>query len=343
MKVSLATLSLLFACAFIELNCGGGPSTHALNAVNTASNSATSVRGATVPWPSGTTGNNDSSTGNTPSGTSTSGSSSSSGSSSNSGTSSSSGSGASSSAEPPPAQASIGTTLTNLQQNSGWLSFAELAPSYVLCRWCSPKGPQVTWSMNRGVSSPSMSGSATEFSVGGNVKYSDVIWINHLIGDLSTQGIEDHDHSINEATHNFIYDAYFWGTESDFSKAEALEFDINQYVDGKSFIWGTQCRVADGNWWDISVDGGMHWQPTSTSCNPVPNAWNHVVIQVQRTSDDQLLFQTITLNSKTATLNYLEDPGHVIGHGVTINYQQDGDHSQQKYSIYLDQLNFTYW
>jgi len=188
-----------------------------------------------------------------------------------------------------------------------------------------------------------MSGNATEFTVGGDVRYSDVIWIDHLIGDLSTQGIKDRDHQINEATHNFTYDTYFWGSEADLSKAEALEFDINQYVDGKSFIWGTQCRVADGNWWDISVDGGMHWQPTNTSCNPVPNAWNHVTIQVQRTSDDRLLFQTITLNGKTATLNYLEEPGNVIGHGVTINYQQDGDHAQQRYSIYLDKLSFTYW
>ena len=326
MKVSLATLVVMFACAFAELNCGGGPSPHALNAANTASTPApTSVRGATVPWPSGTTGNNDGSTG---AGTSTDGSSSSSG---------------SSSTQDPNTPAAVGTTLANLQQNSGWISFAELAPTYVLCTWCSPKGPKVTWSMEKGISSPSMTGNSTKFTVGGHVKYSDVIWIKHLIGGLSTEGVKDPDHKISEATHNFIYDTYFWGTQADFSKAEALEFDINQYVDGKSFIWGTQCRIADGNWWDISVDRGLHWQPTNTPCNPVPNAWNHVTIQVQRTSDDRLLFQTITLNGKTATLNYTEDPGNIIGHGATINYQQDGDHSQQQYSIYLDKLNFMYW
>jgi len=70
---------------------------------------------------------------------------------------------------------------------------------------------------------------------------------------------------------------------------------------------------------------------------------NHLTIQVQRTSDDHLLFQTITLNGQTSTLNYEEDPGSTGWRGITINYQQDGDYAQHPYSVWLDQLNFTYW
>jgi hypothetical protein len=28
---------------------------------------------------------------------------------------------------------------------------------------------------------------------------------------------------------------------------------------------------------------------------------------------------------------------------VTVNYQQDGDYQQTAYSVWLDNLNFSYW
>lgn len=196
--------------------------------------------------------------------------------------------------------------------------------------------------MQQGVASPSLSGNSTEFTIGGQEPYSDALWVNHLIGQYSSQGLPDNDQSLNRATHNFIYDVYFYGT--DLTDATALEFDINQFVDGKSFVWGHQCRIANGaNWWDISINNGQTWQPSNIPCNPKKNAWNHLTIQVQRTSDDHLLFQTITLNGQTSTLNYEEDPGSTGWRGITINYQQDGDYAQHPYSVWLDQLNFTYW
>lgn len=232
--------------------------------------------------------------------------------------------------------------MSNLHQQSGWQSYGELPPTYSLCNSCSPSGSNLNWSMQQNVTSPSMSGNSTQYSIGGDEAYSDVIWINHLIGQGSTQNLPDPNNSLNEATHNFIYDGYFYGTE--LNNAQALEFDINQFVDGKSFVWGHQCRIANGaNWWDISTDGGAHWRPSSAACNPKENDWNHVTIQVQRTSDDKLLFQSITLNGQTATLNYEEDPGSTNWQGITINYQQDGDYAQNSYSIWLDRLNFTYW
>jgi hypothetical protein len=64
---------------------------------------------------------------------------------------------------------------------------------------------------------------------------------------------------------------------------------------------------------------------------------------VQRTSDGHLLFQSITLNGQTSTLNYYESPSSTSWQGITVNYQMDGNQSQQPYTVYLDQLNFTYW
>jgi len=231
--------------------------------------------------------------------------------------------------------------FANLHQKSGWTGYALLPPLYNICPLCVPSGPQTTWAMTLGVSSPTLSGNSARMDVGGNMVYSDVLWNNHLIGDFSSQGLPDTGHSIVPNVHNFTYDVYFYAT--DIGASQALEFDINQFVNGQSFIWGHECRIGGGNEWDIWDNQGQKWHPTGVACNPVSNAWNHLVIQAQRTSDNHLLFKSISLNGQTSTLNYYESPTATSWYGITINYQQDGNYKQQPYSIWLDKLTFTYW
>jgi len=232
---------------------------------------------------------------------------------------------------------SSGKVFSNLHLNPGWDGAGMLPPVYAMCTTCSPK---VTWSMTRGVSSPSISGASTRTDVGGDEDYSDGFWNNHLIGDYSTQGLPDTKKTLVPTLHDFTYDVYFYGT--DLSVSQALEFDINQFEGGLSFIWGHECRIAGGHEWDIWDNTAGHWHPTGVACNPVSNAWNHLTIQVERTSSNQLLFKSITLNGDTATLNYTESPTSTSWYGVTINYQQDGNYAQTPYSVWLDKLNFTY-
>ena len=195
--------------------------------------------------------------------------------------------------------------------------------------------------MKQGVSSPSLTGNATQMTIGGKTTYGDVLWNNHLIGDFSSQGLHDGNESLNKSLHNFTYDVYFY--LNDVSVSQALEFDINQFVNGKSFIWGHECRIAGGHEWDIWDNQAAKWHATGVSCKPQSNAWNHLVIQVQRTSDDHLLFQSITLNGKTSVLNYKEQPTSTGWSGITINYQQDLNIHRDPYSVWLDKVNFVYW
>jgi hypothetical protein len=235
---------------------------------------------------------------------------------------------------------STGGTFTNLQQQGGWTGYGLLPSLYNICNSCSPTGPQVSWSMTQNISSPSLSGSSSLMDIGGETIYSDVLWNNHLIGNFSSQGMPDYNQTIIPNLHNFTYDVYFY--VEDPSVSQAVEFDINQFVGGLSYIWGHECRIAGGNEWDIWDNPGQKWHPTGVACNPLANSWNHLILQVQRTSDNQILFQSITLNGVTATLNYSETPTPTTWYGVTINYQQDGNYQQTPYSVWLDKLNFTY-
>ncbi len=192
-----------------------------------------------------------------------------------------------------------------------------------------------------GITSPSVSGSSTHHAIGGTHPYADILWNNHLVGNFSSQGLPDLSNTLVPKLHNFVYDVYFYAKNISYS--QALEFDINQFTGGQSFIWGHECRIAGGHEWDIYSNVYHKWVPTGVSCWPKNNAWNHLIIQVQRTSGGKLLYQSITLNGKTATLNISKSPTSSSWHGVTINYQQDGNSSMNNYSIWLDKLNFSYW
>lgn len=233
-----------------------------------------------------------------------------------------------------------GTPLPNLQASAGWKSWGELPPSYSICSYPCPG---VTWWMKQGITTPSLSGNAAEFYLGGTHPYADVLFSNPLIGAYSTQGLPDNDHKLIPTLHNFTYDAYFYPTN--LGVMQVLELDISMYFDGLGLVFGHQCNNLGGHVWDIWDNVNSHWVSTGIPCYPINNAWNHVTLQVQRQSDNSLLYQSITLNGKTTPVNVYYAPGTSPKSwwGITVNYQMDGNSKQTAYTTYLDNFTFTYW
>jgi len=232
-----------------------------------------------------------------------------------------------------------GKTFYNVQASNGWSGHGELPPVYDMCSSCSG----VAWSMTRGISSPSMDGKATKYSISGTRPYADVLWNNHVIGDGSTQGVSDSSHTLVNKLHNFTYDAYFYG--SNLGVAENIEFDIGQFFSGMQFMFGTQCQVINGAVWGVWDSAHGHWVSTKIPCRPKNNAWNHVVIQFQRTSDNRLLYKSFTLNGVTSTLNWSYGHASAPGNwwGVAVNFQLDGNYNLADYSVYVDKMNISYY
>jgi hypothetical protein len=69
-----------------------------------------------------------------------------------------------------------------------------------------------------------------------------------------------------------------------------------------------------------------------------------VVLQVQRQSNNDLLYQTITMNGTTYTINQTMAPFQVPAswYGMTVNFQMDGNYNQSANTAYLDNFNVTY-
>jgi hypothetical protein len=233
---------------------------------------------------------------------------------------------------PPPSPTVSGTSFTNVQASKGWGQYAQGPPDYVDCSPSPCNG--ITFSMSQGIKNPSLSGNAMQAYLRSQIPFGDSLWVNRLIGDYSTQGLPDSNHTLIPSLHDFTYDVYFYG--DNLGLAQALEFDINQFFGGMGFIFGHECRIASGHEWDIFDNQKRHWVSTGIPCWPNDHSWNHVIIKVQRTSSNELLYQSITLNWTFANS---PAPGW---YGVTINYQQDQTVHPTPYSIFLDQLTFTY-
>jgi hypothetical protein len=232
------------------------------------------------------------------------------------------------------------TTLSNIQAISGWNQWGEFAPTYNIC---TSSCPGITWSMIPHVSAVSLSGNATQFNMGGTTPYSDVLWSNPLIGDGTTEGMPDKAHTLLPTIHNLILDTYVYPTNM--AVTQDLELDINLYMNGFGMEWGTECNhLADGVW-DIWNNINAQWVPTSIPCSLNNGAWNHIILQVQREPNNDLLYQTLTVNDITYTINQTVAPFPVPSGwwGMTMNYQMDGNHNQSPNTTYLDKTNVTYW
>jgi hypothetical protein len=233
----------------------------------------------------------------------------------------------------------LGTTLNGLQASGGWSGYGELAPTYAICNSCSG----VTWSMAQGIDSPSLSGNASRFDLGGTVPYSDVLWTNPVLGQNSTQGISDPGHTLLPSLHNFTYDAYVYVTN--YQVTQVLEFDVSMYMDGTGMIWGQQCNHLGDGTWDIWDNQTGSWVSTGAPCYLNNNTWNHITIQMQRESNNTLLYQWITVNGVTYNINWAVAPYSVPSGwwGMTLNYQMDGNYVQSQNTTYVDDLSLTYW
>lgn len=232
-----------------------------------------------------------------------------------------------------------GKVISNIQAVPNWDAWGELSPTFSIC---TSDCPGVKLYMTQHVKSPSKSGNATKFTIGGTTPYSDALWSNKLMGQGTTLNMPDNNRTLIPSVHNFVYDADVYVTNATIT--QAMEFDVNMYLNGVGMEWGTQCNHLNTGGWDIWDNANAHWIRTGIAC-PVTNGWHHVSFQVQRKSNNDLLYQTITWDGVTHTVNKTYPPFKVPSgwYGVTVNYQLDGNHSQAQNTTYVDNLNLRYW
>lgn len=211
-------------------------------------------------------------------------------------------------------------TATNIETRSGWQS----------CGSCAGKdghGADTPRSMTEHIKTPSRSGHAAQFWIGGKKPYSDALWWKQLGG--------------NSSIHHFVYDLDFYLKNS--SAPQALEFDVNQTTGGHMFIFGTECDIRGAGQWRV-WQNSSGWKSTGVNCSaPAPYTWHHLTEEFVRTSNGQVQFVSITLDGKKHYINRTYAPKKQGGSQISVAFQMDGNNTQTSFSTWLENITLKYW
>jgi hypothetical protein len=194
-----------------------------------------------------------------------------------------------------------------------------------ICAGAAGNGPGTPHGMQEGVSSPSLSGSAARFDLGGTA-WGAALWWRELGGHDDAQ--------------NLRYDLDFY--VDSVSNGQALEFDVNQTAGGNRYIFGTECDFRGSGNWRVWNAPNATWASTGVPC-PVPatNTWHHLTWEFQR-SGGQTHFIAVTLDGNRHDVGMSFGSKGEAGSGLDVAFQADLTGSGGSESIWLDNVSLSW-
>ena len=211
-------------------------------------------------------------------------------------------------------------TYNNIDQMTNWASCDK-------CAGPGGNGPTTVYSLTQNIASPAMDGASAKFSLTPSVKYAAALWWKQLGAQPSAT--------------KFTYDLYFY--LKDPGAAQALEFDVNQTLNGLQYVMGTECNIKGSKQWDV-WDDNLHWVHTGIPCTvPTAYTWHHLVWEFARTSDHKTQFISVTLDGVKSYVNKSLTPRPKSGAELNVAVQIDGNGTAVAYSEWVDKIKLTIW
>jgi hypothetical protein len=205
-----------------------------------------------------------------------------------------------------------------IQSMSGWASCGS-------CAGPGGHGPDTPRYMHQYIATPSLSGKSSEYWIGPKAPYSGALWWKQL--------------GANPKASHFTYDLYFYVKNP--NAPQALEFDMNQSVGSRKFIFGTQCDIKGHHDWDVWDTANGTWIKTGIACSAPPAyTWNHLVLEFARSSN-QTTFVSVTLNGKKSYINRTFNTYGVNASELNAAVQLDGNSTDSAYSMWVDKMQVT--
>ncbi len=183
--------------------------------------------------------------------------------------------------------------------------------------------------MRQNVSSPSLSGKATEYHISPTTSFFDLMW---YIGNLTN----------NSTATNFKVDIYQYIKSP--SAPQAIEYGLNQQIGSGWYKFSTQCALSSGIWrvWDSY---NRHWVNTAAPCTrPAANTWVHYTMQYKR-ANGKAVFVAFSVNGQTYYINksFSPQPKSGTNGAISVHYQLDGNSAKTAFSTWIDQGTLTMW
>lgn len=219
-----------------------------------------------------------------------------------------------------PITSTVGTVISNIDEMTGWEHCDR-------CAGADGNGPSTPYSMTQGRVDPSLDGKSTEFWVGGTTPYAQALWWKQLGG--------------KPAATNFVYEISYY--IKDPNAPQALEFDVNQSVNGYKYIFGTECNYRESGVWRVWDTANVRWVNTTVPCPRLQAyTWNHLQLEFKR-DGLKTIFVSVTLNGVKHYFNHEYYARPVDANELNVAFQMDGNYAMTNYSTWVDKVNLRYW
>ena len=233
-------------------------------------------------------------------------------------------------------------TFSNIDDSTAVDNGAAGAVGWGSCVSCAGAGSNATIASSPFQTHPSVDGASRDFEINGSA-YTDGLWWYKV-------GPHDMD------TH-FQFDFDLW-VAANTSAAQALEFDVFQFVSGQEYMFGTQCNYAAGVW-DVWNQKTLKWVATRTACTKFKaNTRYHLTFVLHRDSSgnehydslkivqysSQYVNQVATSNTYSWGLSYPSGPtppGWTDNLGI--QFQMDIGSSGAEMQQWVDEVTLTAW
>jgi hypothetical protein len=189
----------------------------------------------------------------------------------------------------------------NKQNDSDWVSCSALIAGSTCAAGLGVAASNLTLHQ----STPSLDGSAAEFTLGGG-----------------------------DSISHFTYDLYFYVNNG--NAPQSLEFVVNQAFGGTRWTWGTQCDVDQTHEWNIWDPLHEIWVPIPVPCHHFPsNTWIHLVWRLERVGN-QVHYISVSVADRSYPVDvYYTAQPNWYQEEIDIAFQMDGNYKKESYDVGL--------
>jgi hypothetical protein len=210
-----------------------------------------------------------------------------------------------------------------VQQWTGWTT----------CGACGNPGgvgAPPTYSLFRGITFPTLSGSSSEFDISGTVPYSDAYWY--------------YQHQpITAALKSLLYEFDLYVPAGSENAPQAIEFECQQRLNGYLYNFAWQAEYPD-NQWRVFNYNASKWENAGIPLQRFsPGAWHHIVAEYHNDAITHTTYHdALTVDGVRFPLNIAHPATPTTaGNEFTNAFQLDLNYAPTAFHVFVDNMRIT--
>lgn len=214
------------------------------------------------------------------------------------------------------------------------LSRVEEASDWQTCGSCGNTGGTgkvATYSMERGITSPNVDGSASKFSIGGTYPYANAYWFIKRYSNVPSTPLS-----------YLKYEFYVYVPSGYENTPQGIEFECQQKVGGKAYNFAWQADYAQHQWRTYNIVY-HRWENSGIGFSGLTaGKWHHIVAEYHVASG-QSVHDALTVDGVRHVVS-IHHGGASASSGTYLSnaFQLDLNSSATDFHVYVDAMSVTY-